>query len=178
MSGKTIRTATEADMVAIQRIYAGEVENGLATFEIEVPSVAEMTARLVRIEASGLPYLVAERSGAVLGFAYAGPYHERPAYRFTLEDSVYVSIGARSQGIGTALLERLIAASVRTPARQMLALIGDSANEGSIKLHEKAGFELVGTQRSVGFKHGCWLDVVIMQLPLNRGDATYPEMSS
>jgi len=174
MSDLLVRPTQEADIPAIQHIYALEVERGYATFEIEAPKASKMLARFRRIDNCGLPHLVAERDGSVLGYAYAGPYRERPAYRYTVEDSVYVSAAARGQGIGKALLTQLINDCEKTPARQMLALIGDSANYGSIRLHEAAGFRLIGKQRSVGYKLERWVDVVIMQRPLNEGDTANP----
>jgi L-amino acid N-acyltransferase YncA len=160
-------------MGSIQSIYAGYVTGSLASFEERPPSVDEMANRRAAILAAGLPYLVAERSGAVAGYAYATPYRPRPAYRYTLENSVYVSPDMRRTGIGKVLMETLIARCEEGMWRQMLAVIGDSANLASIGLHASLGFEVIGTFRSVGFKLGQWVDTVLMQRPLSLG-GSYP----
>jgi L-amino acid N-acyltransferase YncA len=165
-SAIVIRAAGESDMAAVCDIYAHYVLHSLATFEETSPTVEDM---LVRRRASvdlGLPYLVAEAGGKILGFAYAAPYRARPAYRFTVEDSVYVADGLAGRGIGSALLGELIARCEGGPWRQMIAVVGDSANSGSIALHRRFGFELVGTLRSVGFKFGRWVDTPILQRAL------------
>ena len=174
----TIRPAEETDIPTIQAIYAHHVLHGVASFEVEPPDQAEMLRRRAGIVARGLPYLVAQDtpgSGAILGFAYAAPYRDRPAYGNTLEDSVYVLPGEGGKGIGSALLDELITRCTALGYRQMIAVIGDSANEGSIRLHARYGFRDCGTLKAVGYKHGRWLDSVFMQLALGPGDSTPPE---
>jgi L-amino acid N-acyltransferase YncA len=143
---------------------------GTATFEVESPDEAEMARRMQALAASNYPYLVAERTGVIAGYAYAGPYHLRPAYRWTVEDSIYLDPPFHGLGIGRRLIRHLLSDVEARGFRQMIALIGDSTNRASIALHAGAGFQLVGTLQSVGFKHGRWLDVVLMQRPL--GSAT------
>lgn len=172
-----VRDAIDADVAAVQTIYAHHVRCGLATFEELPPSCAELGARRAAAIANGLPYLVAERHGEVVGYAYAIPYHSRPAYRYTVEDSVYVLEGLGGHGIGSALLHVLIARCEAGPWRQMIALIGDSANAASIALHHRLGFRTAGTLRAVGFKLGRWVDTVLMQRPLGAGDQTTPPES-
>lgn len=169
-----IRDATDADMDAIQAIYAAHVLRALGTFEETPPSAAEMGERRASVLKLGLPYLAAERNGTVLGYCYATTYRARPAYRHTIENSVYVAEGLAGSGIGTALLLELVARCERGPWRQMIAVIGDSANAGSIALHRRAGFQLVGTHRAVGFKLGRWVDTVLMQRTLGAGDTMPP----
>lgn len=169
-----VRDADEADMDAVQKIYAEHVLEGLATFEEVPPSCDELVSRRAAVLALGLPYLVAELDGQVVGYAYASTYRPRPAYRFTIEDSVYVADGFGGRAIGSALLRELIARCERGPWRQMLAVIGNSGNAGSIALHRRMGFQPVGTLRSVGFKLGQWVDTVLMQRPLGDGDGTAP----
>ena len=161
-------------MQAFRDIYAHYVQRSLATFEETPPTLEEMLARRRASVDLGLPYLVAEARGEIVGFAYAGAYHWRPAYRFAIEDSVYVADGLRGQGVGAALLGELIAACERGPWRQMVAVVGDSANSGSIALHRRFGFELAGTLRSVGFKFGRWVDTPILQRGLRTGDKEPP----
>jgi phosphinothricin acetyltransferase len=161
-----VRVATESDMAAVRDIYAHYVIHSLATFEETPPTLEEMLGRRRASVDLGLPYLVAAAGAEILGFAYAAAYRSRRAYRFTVEDSVYVADGLGSQGIGSALLGELIGRCEGGPWRQMLAVVGDSANSGSIALHRRFGFELVGTLRSVGFKHGRWVDTPILQRPL------------
>lgn len=165
-----VRDAAVADMSAVQTIYAHHVLNGRATFEETPPCVDEMIARRAAVLKIGLPYLVAELEGAVVGYAYASTYRPRSAYRFTIEDSVYVDARLRRRGIGQALLAQLIDRCQNGPWRQMLAIIGDSGNTGSIALHERFGFRKVGTLNCVGFKFGQWIDTVLMQREL-RTDA-------
>ncbi len=174
MDAATIRPALAADLDAIQAIYAHHVLHGIATFEEIPPDLAEMARRHAAVTGRGLPYLVAETDGRVLGYAYAAPYRDRSAYRFTLEDSIYLDPAATRRGLGGALLHRLIADAAGTGARQMIAVIGDSGNAGSIGLHARLGFTMAGTMRSVGFKFGRWIDTVTMQLPLGAGDTTLP----
>ena len=169
-----VRDAAEADMAAVARIYRHYVEHGLATFEEVPPSAAEMLARRGRALAIGAPYLVATIDGQVVGYCYATPYHTRPAYRHTLEDSVYVAAGLGGRGVGGALVTELIARCEAGPWRSMIAIIGDSGNAASIALHRRHGFERVGTLRSVGFKLGRWVDTPIMQRALGPGDSALP----
>jgi phosphinothricin acetyltransferase len=169
-----IRDAEPADTASIQTIYAHHVLYGLATFEEVPPSVDDMLVRRAAVLALGLPYLVAERDGAILGYSYATFYRPRPAYRHTVEDSVYLADGLGGQGIGTALLGALIERCEAGPWRQMLAVIGNSANDGSIALHRKLGFAHAGTLRAVGFKLGRWVDTVLMQRALGVGDGAAP----
>src|ERR1700728_4104211 len=164
--GIVVRAASELDMAAVRGIYSHYVLHSLATFEEIQPTLDEMLARRQASAESNLPYLVAQAGREILGFAYAAAYRPRPAYRFTIEDSVYVAEGFGGRGIGSALLGELIARCERGPWRQMLAIVGDSANSGSIALHRRFGFELIGTLRSVGFKHGCWVDTPILQRAL------------
>lgn len=172
MSELIVRASTEADVARCAEIYGHHVLNGTASFEVDPPDLAEMRKRRAAVVDLGLPYLVAEKDGRVLGYAYAGLYRPRPAYRFTVEDSVYIDKDARGQGVGKALLPPLIDLCTRSGRRQMIAVIGDSAHAASIKLHESCGFEMVGTFKSVGFKFGRWLDSVLMQRPLGSGDTT------
>ena len=165
-AGALVRLSTEADLPAIQAIYAHHVLTGLASFEELPPDLAEMARRRAELSARGLPHLVAEADGRVLGYAYAGPYRARIAYRFTVEDSVYVAPDATGRGLGRLLLARLIADCEALGARQMVAVIGDSGNAASIGLHRALGFEHTGTLRDVGSKFGRWVDTVLMQRPL------------
>jgi len=174
-AGLQVRASREADLPAVTAIYAHHVLTGLATFEIEAPGEAEMRRRRADVLERGLPYFVAERGGDVVGFAYAAPYRARPAYRFTVEDSVYVHRDHIGHGIGATLLAVLIAACERAGCRQMIAVIGDSANQASIKLHERCGFALVGLLPSTGFKFGRWVDSVLMQRELGKGDGSLPD---
>jgi L-amino acid N-acyltransferase YncA len=174
MSNVTIRPAAPADIPAITRIYSDAVLHGTATFEIEPPEEAEMLLRYRGLIAKRYPYLVAEHARVIVGYAYAGPYRDRPAYKWCVEDSIYIAPEFHRQGIGSALLARLVNDSQGLGFRQMLGVIGDSANTASIAVHAAAGFRLVGTFQSVGFKHGKWLDTVLMQRPLGQGDSTPP----
>jgi phosphinothricin acetyltransferase len=169
-----VRSAEEPDLDGVTRIYGYHVENGTGSFEEKAPDCAEMRARFEIVRAAGLPFLVADMNGRVVGYAYAGFYRPRSAYRFTVEDSVYVAPDCLGYGIGRALLGRVVAGCTRLGYRQMLALIGDSANESSIGLHADLGFEHIGMQRAVGFKFGRWLDVVIMQRSLGAGASDLP----
>jgi L-amino acid N-acyltransferase YncA len=170
----TVRDAVPDDMAAVQRIYAFHVLQGLATFEETPPSAQELLSRRAQVLGLGLPYLVAELGGRVQGYSYATGYRPRPAYRYTIEDSVYVEDGCYGRGIGTQLLAALIARCEQGPWRQMLAVIGNSANTASISLHRRAGFTAIGTFRSAGFKFGRWVDTVLMQRALGAGDASLP----
>jgi phosphinothricin acetyltransferase len=173
-----VRPCTQGDLPEVREIYALEVREGTASFELEPPSLAEMTARFATIEAAGLPYLVAELDGRIAGYAYASPYRPRPAYRYTVEDSVYVARFARRQGIGQALLGAVVGHATALGMRQMVAIVGDSAHLASIELHRRAGFRLVGTLENVGWKFGRWLDTVIMQRDLGAGaGAPAPDVS-
>ena len=158
MSDVLIRPATEADLPGITAIYDHAVRTGTATFELIPPDLAEMTRRFGALRDGGFPYLAAELDGAVVGYAYAGPYRPRPAYRFTVENSIYLAPASHRRGIGIQLLQRLIAECEARGYRQMIAVIGDSANAGSIGVHTRAGFQMIGTHPSVGLKFGRWLD--------------------
>jgi len=173
MPAALIRPARPSDIATITRIYAHAVRHGTASFELEPPEQAEMARRQDALIAGGFPYLVAE-DGGILGYAYAGPYRARPAYRFTVEDSVYIAPEAQRRGLGRLLLERLIAESETRGYRQMIAVIGDSAQHASIALHAALGFRLIGTFAAVGFKFDRWLDTVLMQRPLGPGAETEP----
>lgn len=170
-----LRDARESDMPAVQAIYAHHVIHGTASFELEPPTLEQMLQRRADICANGLPYLIAERDGEVVGYAYATPYRPRPAYRFTVEDSVYVREGMAGFGIGHALLGAVIQHCTASGRRQMVAIIGNSENSASIRLHARLGFRQVGVFESVGFKHGRWLDTVIMQRELGEGARTTPD---
>ncbi|MDT3720080.1 N-acetyltransferase family protein [Pseudomonas oryzihabitans] len=167
-----LRDATPADLPAIQAIYAPHVLHGSASFEVEPPDAAELGRRLAAVRAAGLPYRVAVLDGEVVGYACATLYRPRPAYRHTAEDSVYVRDGLGGQGIGQRLLAQVIEGCTAAGFRQLVAVIGDSANQASIALHRRLGFRAVGTFEAVGFKHGRWLDSVLMQLSLGEGDRT------
>ena len=162
-SGLDIRPCDIRDLPAVTAIYGLEVEEGTASFETVAPDLAEMTRRYRLLVERSLPFLIAERGGVVVGYAYAGPYRDRHAYRFTVEDAVYVAQEARGTGVGKALLTKVIERAVACGMHRMVAVIGDSANSGSIRLHENLGFRRVGTLDEVGFKFGRFLDTVIMQ---------------
>ena len=171
----SIRPAVAADFEAIQSIYAHHVLHGLASFEETPPDSAELMRRWRAIADAGLPYLCAsENNGALVAYAYAGPYRPRSAYRFTVEDSVYVAPGQAGRGIGRALLRQLIEICANLGKRQMIAVIGDSGNAASIALHRACGFELTGTFQAIGFKHGRWVDSVLMQRALGPGGTSQP----
>lgn len=161
-------------MTGVQGIYAHHVLHGLASFEEIPPTVHDLMTRRIAVIAAGLPYLVAEHAGEIVGYAYAGTFRPRSGYRYTIEDSVYVAEALRGNGIGGALLRALIARCESGPWRQMIACIGDSANEASVALHRRLGFRLVGSLGSVGWKLGRWVDVVFMQRPLGVGDQMLP----
>jgi L-amino acid N-acyltransferase YncA len=170
----TLRPSTDADLPAVQAIYAQAVLEGTGTFETEVPTVEEMGRRRAEVLGRFLPWLVAERDGIVLGYAYANYFRPRLAYRFCVEDSIYLSPAAQGQGVGRLLLAELIARCEAAGARQMLAVIGDAHNAGSIGVHRALGFEHTGVLKSAGWKFGRWLDVVLMQRTLGPGDTTAP----
>ena len=171
----TIRSSTNDDLPAIAAIYAHHVLHGTGTFEIDPPSEADMTARRADVLARGLPWLVAEQDGQILGFAYANWFKPRPAYRFSAEDSIYVADSARGMGVGRKLLAELAVQAEAAGVRKLLAVIGDSANAGSIGLHRALGFTHVGVLRSMGWKFGAWRDIVLMEKTLGAGDTTSPE---
>jgi L-amino acid N-acyltransferase YncA len=170
-----IRPAKTSDIPAITRIYAHAVEHGTASFELTPPDQAEMARRMSELTGKGYPYLAAAIDGALVGYAYAGLYRARPAYRLTVEDSVYIAPDAHRRGVGRALLAALIEASAAGGFRQMIAVIGDSPKQAaSISLHETLGFAHVGILQDVGFKHGRWLDSVLMQRALGDGPKSAP----
>lgn len=170
-----VRDARPGDLQRIQEIYAQHVLTGLASFEETPPDLAEMTRRFETTRAGKLPFLVAESEGELAGYSYAGLYRPRPAYRFCLENSVYVDAEAVGRGVGSALLIELIQHCSDLGYRQLIAVIGDSANQASIGLHEKHGFTRAGQLKSIGFKFGRWVDRVIMQRPIGAGDKTLPD---
>jgi L-amino acid N-acyltransferase YncA len=167
-----LRDSTPADTGACAAIYAQAVRHGTGTFELEAPDEAEMARRRQAVVGQGLPWLVAERQGEVLGYAYAGQFRPRPAYRFCVEDSIYLRPAARGQGTGRLLLAELIARCEAAGIRRMLAVIGDSANTGSVGVHRACGFEPCGQFDAAGWKFDRWLDVVLMQRPLGTGSTT------
>lgn len=172
----TVRDSRETDLPAIAAIYAHHVLHGFGSFEEVPPGIDEMARRRQEILAKGLPYLVAaDDRGEVVGYAYASPYRPRSAYRFSIEDSIYVAPGGARKGVGRALLTAIIRKGTELGYRQMVAVIGDSANHGSIGLHQALGFARVGLLSSVGFKAGRWVDGVLMQRALGAGDSTLPE---
>jgi L-amino acid N-acyltransferase YncA len=174
MPSLEIRPTVAADLAAITEIYAHEVREGTATFELVPPDPAEMTRRFQVLMDGAFPYLVAELDGSVVGYAYASSYRPRPAYRFTVENSVYLRPQVHRRGIGRQLLERLIAECGTRGFRQMIAVIGDSANTASVGVHARCGFQTIGTHPSVGLKFGRWLDTVMMQRELGEGAKTVP----
>ncbi len=166
-----IRPSTDADLADITAIYADNVLHGTGTFELEPPDEAEMARRRADVLSKGLPWLVAERAGVVLGYAYANHFRPRLAYRFCVEDSIYLGPQAKGQGVGTLLLAELIGRCTAAGARQMVAVIGDSANLGSVGVHRRLGFEDAGILKSAGWKFDAWRDVVLMQRSLGLGDS-------
>ena len=169
-----VRPAAPQDLPAIHAIYAHHVLHGLASFEEVPPPLEEMRRRFEEVTGSGLPYLAAEERGEVLGYGYCSLYRTRSAYRYTLEDSIYVKEGNQRKGIGKAVLVQLIERCTALKYRQLIAVIGDSANAGSIAVHASLGFVRAGNLRSTGYKFGRWVDSVLMQLPLGAGDGTKP----
>ena len=174
MSDLLVRNAGPEDMPAVQAIYAHHVLYGLGSFEETPPTLEEMIRRRQAIVEAGLPYLVCAAAATVVGFAYAGPYRPRPAYRYSVEDSVYVAPDFQGRGVGRTALSAVIERCTAAGYRQMVAVIGDSGNTGSIVLHEKLGFRRAGVLTAVGFKLGRWVDSVLMQRPLATGDKTLP----
>ncbi|MFM0660464.1 GNAT family N-acetyltransferase [Paraburkholderia sediminicola] len=170
-----IRDAAEADLPTIQAIYAHHVLTGVASFEEIPPSVDDLRTRLASVRSHGLPYMVAEIDGEVAGYCYATPYRPRAAYRHTIEDSIYIGDAYRGRGLGRALLQALIERCETGPWRQMVAVIADGGSGGSLSLHTQLGFELTGTLKAVGFKHGRWLDTTLMQRILGAGDSSLPD---
>lgn len=169
-----VRPSLDTDIPAIAAIYAHAVIHGTASFELDPPDEAEMTRRRAAILDGGYPYLVAERGGDILGYAYAGAYRTRPAYRSTVEDSIYIAPAAQGQGVGRALLKALIEECEARDFRLMVAVIGDEESHGSINLHRSLGFELTGILKGIGYKHGRWLSTVLMQRALGPGTLEPP----
>jgi phosphinothricin acetyltransferase len=179
MSPIAVRPASRADIPAIAAIYAHAVKTGTASYELEPPSEAEMASRYEALAAGSYPYLVAETPAGVLGYAYAGPFRPRRAYRFMVEDSIYLAPKAQGNGTGRLLLSALIEQCVRLGFRQMVAVIGDGKrNQASVRVHESLGFRHAGLLEGSGYKHGRWLDTVFMQLSLNGGTASPPDPQS
>lgn len=175
MSGAiSIRPSEDGDVAAITAIYGYHVLHGVASFEEEPPAIDEIAHRRAQITGRGLPYLVAERAGQIIGYCYASPYRMRSAYRFSVEDSIYIDHQEIGRGLGTALLSQLIERCAQLGCRQMVAVIGGSDQWPSIRLHRRLGFTEVGTLRAVGCKFGAWVDTVLMQRPLGDGSATLP----
>jgi L-amino acid N-acyltransferase YncA len=174
MNALLIRPSAEPDVPAVTAIYAEAVLHGSATFELEPPDEAEMARRRDDVLSKNLPWLVAERGGRILGYAYAAPFRPRPAYRFCLEDSIYLDPACHGQGVGRLLLAELLAQCEERGARQMLAVIGDSANAASIGVHRACGFDDAGILHAAGWKFGRWVDVVLMQRSLGEGRSTPP----
>ena len=173
-----VRDSRDADMARVQAIYAHHVLHGLASFEEEAPPLEELRRRFDDVRSRGLPWLAADFGGVLAGYGYCAPYRTRSAYRYSLEDSIYVRQGSEGRGVGSALLGALIERCESVGYRQLVAVIGDSANAASINLHASFGFARVGTLRSAGFKFGRWVDSVLMQRPLGPGDAEPPESTS
>lgn len=179
MNQPALRDATRADLPAIIAIYADAVSRGTASYELEPPSLAEMTSRFTALEKGGFPYIVAELNGKIAGYAYAGPFRPRPAYRFIVENSIYIDPAMQGRGIGRLLLSELVERCTALGFRQMIAVIGDGHDDNaSVKLHSKLGFRHAGRLEGSGYKFGRWLDTVIMQLPMNGGAGTPPDRDS
>lgn len=178
MSAFILRDATTSDISSITRIYEEAVLHGTATYELVPPDEAEMATRMANTLRQGYPYFVAcDDEGSVIGYAYAGPFRARPAYRWTVEDSIYLAPEAKGQGVGTALLRRLLDDCQDKRFRQMIAVIGGADNAPSIKVHAKLGFTHIGVFEGSGFKFGRWIDTVLMQYALNGGKDTLPDES-
>lgn len=174
-----IRNADEADLPAITEIYADAVLNGTSSYELDPPTLDEMRRRFRSLAEGGFPYLVGEVDGSICGYAYAGPFRPRPAYRFIVENSVYVAPVAKGRGIGRALMQRLLGEATRLGFRQMIAVIGDGGPDSpSVRLHAALGFRDAGKLEGSGFKHGRWLDTVFMQLAMNGGNTLPPDPES
>lgn len=170
-----VRPATAHDISSIQQIYAWHVSHGIATFEEVVPDCDQMYERFLNITTQGYPYIVAEKDGEIVGYAYVSSFRPRIAYRYTVENAIYLRHDLGRMGVGSLLLNELIRLCEAGPWRQMIAVIGNSANTASIGVHRKAGFEMIGTLPSTGFKHGQWVDTVLMQLALSGGGQTPPD---
>lgn len=173
-----IRPSTAHDVAAITQIYAHHVLHGTGTFETTPPTEQDMAARRDDVLSKGLPYLVAEDASGVCGFAYCNWFKPRPAYRFSAEDSIYLAPHAAGKGLGRLLLAELMAQAERAGVRKLIAVIGDSANQGSVGVHRSCGFRQVGVLTSCGWKFERWLDVVLMECPLGQGDTTAPAQSA
>jgi phosphinothricin acetyltransferase len=178
MSTPLIRDSRDTDLPAIEAIYAHHVLHGTGTFEITAPDLAEMTRRRADVMKNGFPFLVAHEGDRVLGYAYVNWFRLRPAYRFTVEDSIYIDETARGRGVGRLLLTALIERCEQAGCRQLLAIIGDSGNTGSIGLHARCGFRFAGTLRGTGWKFDSWLDTVIMQRELGDADRQAPQLDA
>lgn len=174
VNAETIRPAEPRDLVRLQAIYAEHVLGACASFEVEPPTLQEMTRRFEQLVAKNFPFLVIAREAEVLGYAYAGPYRDREAYRWTVEDAIYLASDVCGRGLGKRLLKALVDESTRRGFRHMVAAIGDSKNEASIRVHRACGFVDAGTLREVGYKHGRWVDVVFMTRPLGPGATSSP----
>ena len=170
-----VRPATDQDIASIQQIYAWHVLHGIATFEEVVPEGEQMRERFRTITAQGYPYIVAEKNGEIVGYAYVSSFRPRIAYRYTVENAIYLRHDLGRMGVGSLLLNELIRLCEAGPWRQMIAVIGNSANTASIGVHRKAGFEMIGTLPATGFKHGQWVDTVLMQRALSGGSQTPPD---
>lgn len=177
-SNLRVRSVSLSDVPAIRAIYAAEVERSSASFELVPPDEREVARRLEGVLAEGNPYLVAEIEGSVAGFAYASQYRARPAYRFTVEDSVYVDESVRNQGVGASLLQALIDRCTAAGKRQMVAVISNVEHSGSVRLHARLGFTHAGRLRAVGYKFGRWEDTVFMQREIGEGESTAPEVDA
>ena len=173
-----IRPSRDSDMAALTAVYAHHVLHGTGTFETEPPGVPEMSARRADVLSKGLPYLVAELDGELAGFAYGNWFKPRPAYRYSVEDSIYLAPGLQRQGLGRALLAELLARFEAAGIRKVMAIVGDSANAGSVGLHLALGFAQVGVIEDCGWKFGAWRDIVILQKTLGEGSATPPQQES
>ena len=171
-----LRPSVDADLPSIHAVYAHHVLHGTGTFEVDPPSLEDMIARRLDVLGKGLPWLVAVRDGQVIGYAYCNWFKPRPAYRFSAEDSIYLAPGAQGQGLGRALLAELAAQAEKAGVRKLIAVIGDSANTGSVGVHAAVGFQPVGVLKSCGWKFDRWLDVVLMDKPLGQADTTAPTL--
>lgn len=179
MTHFSIRNACKDDIRQISAIYADAVDHGTATYELEPPTEADMAARFDALVQEEYPYIVAEEGGNILGYAYAGPFRARPAYRFIVEDSIYINPDAKGAGVGTALMIALIEECQRRGFRQLVAVIGDGHSESpSVRLHERLGFRHTGVLEGSGYKHGRWLDTAFMQLEMNGGNQIPPDSNS